>query len=141
MRIEGSKRVRRKGFLYNEWINFNIYGCYVSKIGKYILNNLFNTSIANIIYNTKKETLKQLLREERYSINFNYETFIYKYKDIILDYELIRQAIIELSSYNVNTGYHACSTVRRVLENLQSTTGVIYFIIFFFLIVDFNYLF
>lgn len=127
MRIEGSKRVRRKGFLYNEWINFNIYECYVSKIGEYILNNLFNASIANTIYNVKKEELKQLLIVERNFINFNYEAFIYRYKDIIWDYELLRQAIMELSAHNLNTGYHACSTVRRVLENLQSTTGVIYF--------------
>lgn len=127
MRIEGSKRIRRKGFLYNEWMNFNIYECYVSKIGEYILNNLFNTSIANTIYNIKKEELKQLLIIEREFINFNYENFIYKYKDIIWDYELIRQAIMELSVHNLNTGYHACSTVRKVLENLQSTTGMIYF--------------
>lgn len=37
---------------------------------------------------------------------------------------------MELFSNNPNTGYHACSTVRGVLENLQLTNGIKYFNVF-----------
>lgn len=43
---------------------------------------------------------------------------------------VLRQAIMELFSNNPNTGYHACSTVRGVLENLQLTNGIKYFNVF-----------
>lgn len=130
MRIEGAKRIRRKGFLAEEWKNFDIYRCYVPKIGNYILSNLFNIGIANNNKILKIQELKTLLLQERQYPNFSYQSFVYRYQLQIWDYELLRQAIMELFSNNPNTGYHACSTVRGVLENLQSTNGIKYFNVF-----------
>lgn len=130
MRIEGAKRIRRKGFLAEEWKNFDVYRCYIPKIGDYILSNLFNIEVANNIKILKIQELKNLLLQERQYPNFSYQSFVYRYQLQIWDYELLRQAIMELFSNNPNTGYHACSTVKGVLENLQSAYGVKYFNVF-----------
>lgn len=118
MRIEGAKKVRRKGFSAKEWFEFDIYNEYVPRIGKYILETLFDEDIFEMLIKNKVEELKNKILKEKNEKNFNYNNFILKYQNEIWDYEIIRKAI--MSSYEIeNSAYQACSTVRAILEKLE----------------------
>lgn len=126
MRIEHSKRIRRKEFTPYEFGQLNILNDYLVQYCDYTLNNLFNMVVIDSIYRQQIELIKQLLQTEKSYNNFNYQNFIHKYIEHIWDYDILRIAIME-SNPNVNSAYKACSTVRDILTNYQEQTGIIFF--------------
>ena len=125
IRIEVSKKIRRKVFSPEEFRTFCIFE-YVYKFADYALENMFDSSILNLIIDQQKNNLKSLLLKEKQYSNFNYEYFIYKYIEEIWDYDILKRAIMEVSN-NSNSGYHACSTVKNILCSIQQCNGILFF--------------
>lgn len=125
IRIEVSKRIRNRIFSPEEFRNFNVFDKYVLSFAEYALENMFNKNILIEVIANQKEKLKMLLQQERQAIYFTYENFIYKYLEEIWDYEILRQAIME-TSFNDNSGYHACSTVKNILIKIQQNNDILY---------------
>lgn len=125
IRIEVSKKIRRKSFSPEEFRVFPVFE-YVYKFVDYALENMFNINILEQIIFQQKEKLKILLLQEKILPNFNYESFIYRNLEEIWDYDILRQATME-SLVNINSGYHACSRIKFILECIQQNKGIIFF--------------
>ena len=126
IRIEISKKIRRKSFSPEEFRTFSIFE-YVYKFADYALENMFNGTILNLILVQQKEKLKNLLMyEKQVNNNFNYKNFVINNLEEIWDYEILRQAIMETSN-TCDSGYQACSTARSVLLETWQDKGIIFF--------------
>lgn len=118
IRIEVSKRIRRDYFSPEEFRTFSVFE-YVYKFVDYALENMFNSTILNIVVEQQKEKLKfLLLQEKQFNKNFSYENFIYKYVEEIWDYDILRKAIMETSTRS-SSGYCACSNVSGILYEME----------------------
>ena len=118
IRIELSKRIKRKSFTLDQFKEFEIFNEYVYKFTKIILDILFDEDKLKEVYRKIIEKLKVNLEKEQLTPAFTYKYFIYKYKDDIWDYKLLRSAL-KLTSTNVNTIDKAASTIRKELEKLE----------------------
>lgn len=126
VRIEASKRIRRKPFEVLDFMEFDIFNAYVQQFADDTLNNLFNKELFDSVFQGRIEWLKETIKKEREYPNFNYQAFIYRFIDEIWDYELIRKAIMETTD-NLNSAYQACSTIREILKIYEKTTGIKFF--------------
>ena len=126
IRIEFFKRINRKPFTPEEFMNFNIYGYYINLFVDSLLDNLFDKDILDKIYNEKAEMLADLLLRTNEKGRINYQNFVIKYIDEIWDYEILRRALRKVIN-NDNSYYQACKSVRGILENEEDTTGIKYF--------------
>ena len=125
MRIEVSKRIKRKKFSLNEFSQFDIFREYSEKYKKYLLDNLFDLNEVNEFYEIKAEELaKRLLAYRNEVSNFIYETFIYKEIEHIYDYEIIRRAL-KICIDNLKTREKAVTAIRRVLKDYQLNEHII----------------
>ncbi len=125
MRIEVSKRIRRKAFTIEEFVQFNIYSEYSLKYKEYILENILDLSEVKNFYDEKSQELAERLLEYRESLNyFNYENFIYREIQYIHDYEIIRRAL-KICIEKKKTREKAITTIRKVLFNYQLNENII----------------
>lgn len=125
MRIEVSKRIKRKGFSIKEFLDFDIFEEYSVKYKEYILENILDLNEVENFYNEKaREIANRLLeyREERSF--FTYENFIYREIKHIYDYEIIRRAL-KLCIDNIKTREKAITSIRKVLRDYQLTENVV----------------
>ena len=129
IRMEVSKRVNRKEFTLEEFENFDIFTEYVKPYAKYILDNVFDDEVLEKVKEQQIALLKEKLTAERKKNNFSYENFIFYNHNIIYDWEILRQAIMETSS-NENSGYQGTSTAKKILVKLGQDKDVIYFGVF-----------
>ncbi|MGL5280076.1 MAG: hypothetical protein ACRC8M_13585 [Cetobacterium sp.] len=126
VRIEASKRIRRKPFEVLDFMEFDIFNAYVQQFADDILNNLFNKELFDSASKDRIEWLKETIKKEREYPNFNYQAFIYRFIDEIWDYELVRKAVMETTD-NLNSAYQACSTIREILKIYEKATGIKFF--------------
>ena len=129
IRMEVSKRVNRKEFTLEEFENFDIFTEYVRPYAKYILDNVFDDEVLEKVKEQQIALLKEKLTAERKKNNFSYENFIFYNYDIIYDWDILRQAIMETSS-NENSGYQGTSIAKKILAKLGQDRDVIYFGVF-----------
>ncbi|MGL5593625.1 MAG: hypothetical protein ACRDDH_06770, partial [Cetobacterium sp.] len=126
VRIEASKRIRRKPFEVLDFMEFDIFNAYVQQFADDTLNNLFNKELFDSASKDRIEWLKETIKKEREYPNFNYQAFIYRFIDEIWDYELVRKAVMETTD-NLNSAYQACSTIREILKIYEKATGIKFF--------------
>lgn len=125
MRIEVSKRIKRKGFTVEEFSQFDIFGEYFVKHKNYLLENILDLNEVDNFYNEKAIDLANRLLEYKEGSNFfTYENFIYREIEHIYDYEIIRRAL-KICIDNINTRENAITTIRKVLKDYQLNENII----------------
>lgn len=124
IRFEVSKRIRRKPLSLEEFKRFDIYLSYFEEYKGYILDNVLDIEIIEMLYNQASGRLAQILYSERASRNFNYEVFILKNLSRIYDYEILRRAL-KIEIENISTRENAVTKVRKILNDYQESTGII----------------
>lgn len=124
VRLEVSKRIRRKGFFLEEFREFDIIKAYYESYKEYILENILNLSIIDDIYEDKAEELEEILEEERKGSSFNYRVFILENLRGIYDYKILRKALYR-NIRNEKTRESAITCVRKILRELERKNGVI----------------
>lgn len=129
IRIELSKKIRRKPFSLTEFENFDIYSEYVPSYAKYLLETLFNPIAIERVKENQVQHLRVLLLNSRNPFNFTYESFILRNEREILDYDILRRAIME-TSYNPNSGYQGTSTSGKFLLNREKEMRILYIDVF-----------
>ncbi len=129
IRMEVSKRVNRKEFTLEEFENFDIFTEYVRPYAKYILDNIFDDNVLEKVKEQQIALLKEKLTAERKRNNFSYENFIFYNHNLIYDWDILRQAIMETSS-NENSGYQGTSIAKKILAKLGQDRDIIYFGVF-----------
>lgn len=129
IRMEVSKKIRRAGFAWDKFPDFDIFSEYVGSYAEFLLDSLFEEKKIEQIKENQIRILKERLFIERKNYNFNYTNFILNNKHEIYDWDILRCAIMESSS-NENSGYQGTSTARKVLKDLEEKDGIIYFGVF-----------
>ena len=125
MRIEVSKRIRRKGLTIQEFGEFNILKEYIERYKKYLLEKLFDLEEIEKIYDDKATELAKVFLSYRDNSNkVNYMSFIYKEIDKIYDYEIIRRAL-KICIKNENTKENAITVIRKILNSYQANEKII----------------
>ena len=124
IRLEVSKRIRRKAFTLERFKEFDILEEYFVDYKDYILQNVFNSNEIEKFYNDKEEELANILTEERVHKNFNYKIFILQNLQNIYDYEILKRAL-KISIENIKTRENAVTTVRKILNNYEAKEKII----------------
>lgn len=124
MRLEVSKRIRRKEFSLDEFKEFDILSEYFQSYKEYILKNVLDMKIIDNIYNKKIIELAEILFEERKARDFKYEVFILKYLDDIHDYGMLRRAL-KIVILNDKTRENAVTKIRKVLIESEEREEVV----------------
>ncbi len=125
MRIEVSKRIRRKGFSILEFSQFNIFREYSKKYAKEIIENFCDLNEIENFYNEKAKKLSDKLLGYREQTNFfTYEGFIYKEIQHIYDYEIIKRAL-KICIENQKTREKATTAIRKVLFKYEDDENII----------------
>ena len=118
IRLEVSKRIRRKGFSLEEFREFDIIKAYYESYKDYILDNILNLDIIDDIYEDKIDELEKILAEERKGSSFSYKVFIWKNLRGIYDYKILRKALYR-NICNEKTRGSAITCVRKILRELE----------------------
>ena len=124
IRFEVSKRIRRKSLSLEEFKRIDIYLSYFEEYKGYILENVLDIEIIEMLYNEASVRLAQILYSERVLGNFNYEVFILKNLNRIYDYEILKRAL-KIEIENTSTRENAVTKVRKILNDYQESTGII----------------
>lgn len=124
MRLEVSKRIRRKAFELEEFKYFDILGEYFEEYKNYILQNVLNREIIENLYDEKANNLANLLLENKALGNFSYEVFILKNLQNIYDYEILRRAL-KIGIDNLKTRESAVTRVRKILNGYEKEEKII----------------
>lgn len=124
MRIEVSKRIRRKAYSMLEFAEADLFSDYKNKYRKYIFDNLLNLDEIERVYKKRIDELAYQLIEDRKSSNFTYEKFILNEIKDIYDYEILRQAINKVCS-NIKTRENAVTTVRKIIFEYEKRRKII----------------
>lgn len=124
MRLEVSKRIRRKEFLLDEFKNFDILSEYFQSYKKYILDNVLNRKAIEQLYDEAAEGIAEILAEERDSNGFNYEAFILRNSEGIYDYEIVKRAVRK-KILNTKTRESAITKIRKILKKYEKREKII----------------
>lgn len=124
IRIEFSKRIRRKYFSNEEFSKFDILSEYLDSAKKEIFTNLLNFKIIDEVYDEKKELFIKSLEEEKRSGNFNYEVAFLKYNGYVYDYEILRRAF-KIFIENDKTRESAITKMRKILKDYSQREDII----------------
>ncbi|MDH6458048.1 hypothetical protein M2102_001683 [Fusobacterium sp. PH5-7] len=124
MRIEVSKRIRRKVFSMVEFAGEDLFSHYKNEYRKYIFANLLNLDEVEKVYKKRIDKLAYQLIEDRKSSNFTYEKFILNEIKDIYDYEILRQAINRTCG-SIKTRENAITTVRKIIFEYEKRRKII----------------
>lgn len=119
MRIEVSKRIRRKGYSLDEFADMDLFSHYKEEYRKYLFENIFDFREIEILYKEKIQKLSKKLREEKMLRSFSYECFILIEEKDIYDYEILRRTI-GMVIENRKTKENAITTVRKILAKHEN---------------------
>ncbi len=126
MRIEVSKRIKRKEFTILEFGVFSISNEYLENYKKYIYDNLLDINEIENFYDEKSKDLADKLNQIREKGKINYETFIYKEIENIYDNEIVKRAIrICMEKEGIKTREKAITTINKILYEYQSNQKMI----------------
>lgn len=124
IRIEVSKRIRRKPMGISTFAKFDIFSLYFPRFKRYLLDNLLNVDDLEMIYREKIENLTNLLVEERdEKRNFTYEAFLLEHIHDIWDYEILRKAL-KKAIPNVKTYENAITAIRKILKKYEEINSI-----------------
>lgn len=128
MRIEYSTRVPKnrelgKPMSLEEFKTFKVFDIFVPKAIEYILNNLLNEEHIDSILRDKIYELEDKFCYERDNRKIDYERFIYKNIDLILDYSVIRKALNQIE--NIKTREGVVRSVRRLIREYERENHII----------------
>lgn len=123
IRMEVSKRIRRKSFSPDEFAIFDILGTYFEDYKSYVLDNVLDFNVIDELYNKWAYELSVKLSEARKIRGFNYGEFIYQNQMIIHDYEVVRRAL-GMAIDNINTRENAITRVRQILMQYENTHNI-----------------
>ena len=124
MRIEVSKRIRRKSFSLMEFEEEDFFYYYKKEFKIYLLENIFDFKEIEKLYCRIAEKLADYLVEDKKERNFSYERFLLVEEKQIYDYDIIRQAVIEITD-NRKTQENAITVIRKALKRYESRRGII----------------
>lgn len=124
IRIEVSKRIRRKPMGISTFAKFDIFSLYFPRFKRYLLDNLLNIDDLEIFYKKKIEELTNLLVEEKEKKrNFTYEAFLLEHIHDIWDYEILRKAL-KKAIPNVKTYENAITAIRKILKKYEERNSI-----------------
>ena len=118
MRIEVSKRIRRKGYSLEEFADADLFEHYKEEYKKYIFENLLNFRKIEILYEKQAQELSKRLKKEIKSRGFSYGHFILMEEKYIYDYEILRKAV-KLAIENRKTRENAITTIKKILSKYE----------------------
>ena len=127
MRIEVSKKIRRKEFTVGEFGKLDIFEEYVESFKRYLLKNILDMEKIDQIYDELAYELARDLGSCRSPFNekkINYEVFIYKRIDYLYDYEILRRAL-KLEIPNMKTRENAITSIRKILSEYEEENEII----------------
>jgi hypothetical protein len=126
IRIEPSKRIKRKSFSMAGFENFDIYSEYYWTFKNYLLLNILNYEKLQLIQESEVEELTILLQAAKEESNFTYEAFIYKHINLIKDYQVLRKAL----ENNLGKGIYLekiLTKVRKIIKKIEEENQIIIF--------------
>lgn len=124
MRIEVSKRIRRKPFSLKEFEEEDFFYYYKKEFKEYLIKNLFDFNEIRNLYYRRAQELGDFLKENRKERNFSYESFLLINEKLIYDYDIVRQAVIEAID-NRKTQENAITVIRKILKEYESRSNII----------------
>lgn len=124
MRIEVSKRIRRRPFSLKEFEEEDFFYYYKKEFEEYLIKNLFDFNEIRKLYYRKAQELGDFLKENRKERNFSYESFLLINEKLIYDYDIVRQAVIEVID-NRKTQENAITVIRKILKEYESRSNII----------------
>lgn len=123
LRIEVSKKINRGEFSLSKFKKFDIYSTYVISYAKYLLETLFDENLIQEILNRRQHELE--IKIDGMDCN-KYQVFILENLEIIVDYTLVRKALMNAIE-NQNTAYKACEVTRKILKEISTRQEIEYF--------------
>lgn len=124
IRIEVSKRIKRKDITLEEFRYHTFYTEYSIKYKEYLNKNIFDSEVLENLYTREAKESAHRLIQERETPSFKYEVFILNNLKYIYDYEIIRRALC-IAIGNTKTREGAITTVRKILSQYQNSNELI----------------
>lgn len=126
MRIEMSKRIKRKEMTLKEFGEYELFKEYLKKYKEELEEFLFDEELLDRVYEEGVENLSKILEEEKeYRGNsFTYKKFVSEYKEDIYDYKILRGAVKSVI-FNKKTRESAITEIRKELQSSEERKGLI----------------
>lgn len=124
IRMEVSKRINRNSFTLEQFGNYDIHSDYYDKHRKYLLDNFFDMSLIDAIYEELAIELSNKLESAISETTFKYEVFLLYNLKNMYDYKILRRAL-ELKISNKKTLESAVTRVRKILEGYEKNEEII----------------
>lgn len=126
MRIEMSKRIKKKEMTLKEFGEYELFKEYLEKYKTELEELLFDEELLDIVYEEEIEKLAEILEEEKESrgSSFTYKKFVSEYKEDIYDYKILREAL-KIVIAKVKTRESAITEIRKELNIQEEKKGLI----------------
>lgn len=126
IRIEMSKRIKRKEMTLKEFGKYNLFEEYSIKYKEELKKLLFDKELLDEVYEEEIEKLSEILDEERefQKKRFTYKNFLSEYVEDIYDYKILREALkIIITKRKTREG--AITEIRKELKKSEERKGLI----------------
>ncbi|MDX8335107.1 hypothetical protein [Candidatus Cetobacterium colombiensis] len=126
MRIEMSKRIKRKEMTLKEFGEYELFKEYLEKYKRELKKLLFDEELLDIVYEEGVENLSEIFEKEKeYRGNsFTYKKFVSDYKEDIYDYKFLKGAVENVISKQ-KTRESAITEIRKELNIQEERKGLI----------------
>lgn len=126
MRIEMSKRIKRKEMTLKEFGEYELFKEYLKKYKEELKELLFDEELLDRVYEEGIENLSEILKEEKEyrGDSFTYKKFISDYKEDIYDYKLLKGAVKNVV-LKQKTRESAITEIRKELNIQEEKKGLI----------------
>lgn len=126
MRIEMSKRIKRKEMTLKEFGKYELFKEYLKKYKRELKELLFDEELLDRVYEEGVENLSEILEEEKeYRGNsFTYKKFVSEYEGDIYDYKFLKGAVKNVV-LKQKTRESAITEIRKELNIQEERKGLI----------------
>lgn len=124
MRIEVSKRIRRKFFSLMEFEEEDFFYYYKKEFKRYLLENIFDFEEVDKLYCRIAEKLADYLVKDKKERNFSYERFLLVEEKLIYDYKIMKQALYVVIG-NKKTRESAITVIRKAFKRYEFRRGIL----------------
>ncbi|MGL5935229.1 MAG: hypothetical protein ACRCZI_06360 [Cetobacterium sp.] len=126
MRIEMSKRIKRKEMTLKKFAKYGLFEEYSKKYKIELNKLLFDEKLLDTVYKEEAENLAEILEEEKEyrEDSFRYKNFISGYREDIYDYKILREAL-KIVIAKVKTRESAITEIRKELNIQEEKKGLI----------------